>query len=51
MVITKTIVLLQLFSKNELKDGIKAFLEPNFFSTFSQIYEIRVFLVCLFVPS
>jgi len=35
-------VLLQLFSKSKLRNGTKTFLEPIFFSIYSQIYEIRI---------
>jgi len=30
-------VLLQLFNKNQLRNGTKAFLEPKFFSVYRQI--------------
>jgi len=30
-------VLLQLFNKSKLRNGTKTFVEPNFFSIFSQI--------------
>jgi len=33
----KNIALLQLYSKSELRDETKTFLEPKFFSVFSQI--------------
>jgi len=33
----KVEVLLQLFNKSKLRNGIKTFLEPNFFSIYSQI--------------
>jgi len=33
---------LQLFNKSKLRNGIKTFLEPKFFSIYSQILEIRV---------
>jgi len=36
----KVFVLLQLFSKNMLRDGTKTFLESNFFSVFSQIWKL-----------
>jgi len=35
-------VILQLFSKSKLSNGTKTFLEPNFFSIYSQNKEIRV---------
>jgi len=35
-------VLLQLFNKSKLRSDTKTFLEPKFFSIYSQIKEIRV---------
>jgi len=34
-------VLLQLFHKSKLRNGTKKFIEPKFFSIYSQIIEIR----------
>jgi len=35
-------ILLQLFNKRKLRNGAKTFLEPKFFSIYSQMEEIRV---------
>jgi len=35
-------VLLQLLNKSKLRNGTKTYLEPKFFSIYSQIQEIRV---------
>jgi len=35
-------ILLQLYNKSKLRNGTKTFLESKFFSTYSQIKEIRV---------
>jgi len=35
-------VLLQLFNKRKLRNGTKTFLQPEFFSVYGQIQEIRV---------
>jgi len=35
-------VLLQLFNKRKLRNGIKTFLEPKFFSVYCQMQEIKV---------
>jgi len=37
----KVKVHLQLLNKRKLRNGTKTFLEPEFFSIYSQIYEIR----------
>jgi len=36
-------VLLQLFNKSKLRNGTKTFLEPRFFSNYSQIKKIKVY--------
>jgi len=38
----KSEILLQLFNKSKLRNGTKTFLEPKFFSIYSQIKKIRV---------
>jgi len=38
----KSKVLLHLFNKSKLRNGAKTFLEPKFYSIYSQIKKIRI---------